>query len=273
MITLEAPQSATVRIECDDAAERRGFAIREHEAGGWSCYASTTVGGRIYLAAESTHGRFFLGIEHSGVVEEIGWEQANLPGPGLARYEFPSLNALFESLVRVYDLALSLPDTPLKTFRKAAALLPRSTEVERLVVQRVGQDIFRAALLHYWGGRCAVSGLANLKLLRASHIIPWRDCDDEERLDVHNGILLAAHLDAAFDAHLISFDDHGQILFSPRLRIEDRNAIGFLPSMRIESVDWRIQKRLQLHRAKVLTAGEPADAVVSAIVNLHGDLT
>jgi putative restriction endonuclease len=37
--------------------------------------------------------------------------------------------------------------------------LPRATEIERPVVQRVGQDIFRNALIEYWEGRCAVTGL------------------------------------------------------------------------------------------------------------------
>lgn len=30
--------------------------------------------------------------------------------------------------------------------------LPKSTETERMVVQRVGQNLFRAALLDYWQG-------------------------------------------------------------------------------------------------------------------------
>jgi predicted restriction endonuclease len=52
------------------------------------------------------------------------------------------------------------------------------------------------------------------RLLRASHIKPWADCEtDAELLDVYNGLLLAAHLDAAFDSSLISFNEKGQILF------------------------------------------------------------
>lgn len=90
-----------------------------------------------------------------------------------------------------------------------------STEVERLVRQRVGQNIFRESLMDYWGGACAVTGIALPALLRASHAKPWAECNsDAERLNVFNGFLLAAHLDALFDRHLISFDDSGKILFS-----------------------------------------------------------
>jgi putative restriction endonuclease len=71
---------------------------------------------------------------------------------------------------------------------------------ERLLVHRVGQDVFRAGRIDYWEGRCAITGLGVVELLRASHIKPWAACDlDAERLDVLNGLLLAPHLDAAFD--------------------------------------------------------------------------
>ncbi len=90
--------------------------------------------------------------------------------------------------------------------------MPCSTEAERLVVQRVGQDLFRAALLDFWQGRCCATGLAIPELLRASHIKPWAVCaDDNERLDVYNGLLLAPHLDALFDAGLMTVADDGDL--------------------------------------------------------------
>ena len=89
--------------------------------------------------------------------------------------------------------------------------MPESTEVERVAKQRVGQDIFRASLEDYWSGRCPITGISDRALLRASHTKPWADCEtDEERLDVYNGFLLAAHIDAAFDAALMTIDADGQ---------------------------------------------------------------
>jgi putative restriction endonuclease len=96
--------------------------------------------------------------------------------------------------------------------------MPATTESERLAKQRVGQDIFRASLEDYWIGRCPITGIADRALLRASHVKPWAACDtDKERLDVYNRFLLAAHLDAAFDAALMTFDDEGAMLLSPKL--------------------------------------------------------
>jgi hypothetical protein len=77
----------------------------------------------------------------------------------------------------MWRLARALPLAPLREFEKRTRGLPRATEAERLVVQRVGQDVFRAALMDYWGGRCAVTGCAEALLLRASRIRPWAQCE------------------------------------------------------------------------------------------------
>jgi predicted restriction endonuclease len=117
--------------------------------------------------------------------------------------------------------ARTMPNRVADLFRQKTVSLPKFTEAERLVVERVGQDIFRAALLDYWQGKCCVTGLEVPELLRASHIKPWAQCDsDDERLDVFNGLLLAPHVDALFDGGWISFADDGRVLVSDALRGE-----------------------------------------------------
>lgn len=113
--------------------------------------------------------------------------------------------------------------------------------------------MFREALLSYWGGRCAVTGVAEPRLLRASHIKPWAKCEtDADRLDVYNGLLLAAHLDAAFDAGLISFSDKGTILFSSQFTQADRNALGIQDGLVLARVAGRHLPNLAWHRAFLL---------------------
>ncbi len=95
---------------------------------------------------------------------------------------------------RVFELSKALPTVPLDRFNAEVRALPARTEAERRAIQRIGQNIFRDALLGLWGGRCAVTGCDQAELLRASHMKPWTACaSDAERLDVHNGLLLAAH--------------------------------------------------------------------------------
>jgi putative restriction endonuclease len=112
-------------------------------------------------------------------------------------------------------------------FLTRTATLPHTTEVERLVIQRVRQDICRASLLDYWQGACALTGLAVPELLRASHIKPLAACTtDAERLNVFNGLLLAPHLDAAFDRGFITLDHDGHVLVSDALHPHARRVFG-----------------------------------------------
>ena len=130
-----------------------------------------------------------------------------------------------KAIRRAAALIRALPDTPLAAYREKTKSMPASTETERLAKQRIGQDIFRASLEDYWSGRCPITSITDRALLRASHIKPWAACDsDEERLDVYNGFLLAAHLDAAFDAALMTFGEHSAILLSPRLSESQRRS-------------------------------------------------
>lgn len=89
-------------------------------------------------------------------------------------------------------------------------------DVVATVKARRGQTIFREAVLTSYGGRCAVTGVDDPRLLNASHIIPWAE-DPARRLDPRNGICLNALHDRAFDRHLISFDESYRVMVSPRL--------------------------------------------------------
>lgn len=103
-----------------------------------------------------------------------------------------------------------------------------NTEKSIMVKTRMGQGIFRSQLVQMWGG-CAVTGYRNTQLLLASHIKPWRDSNNRERLDKFNGLLLLANLDKAFDLGFISFDDNGKVLISGYL--EAPEVIGLREDM------------------------------------------
>lgn len=154
------------------------------------------------------------------------------------------------ALDRVYKLGVSLPDAPLVRFRVQTADLPQTTEAERLVVQRIGQDIFRAALMDYWGARCPITGITDPALLRASHVVPWAECDDAQRLDVHNGLLLSALWDAALDTGLVSFADDGTVLASLELRAAARTALDLDGAPPLPNLRDAHRANLAAHRAR-----------------------
>ena len=196
-------------------------------------------------------GPWLLSIDHPGVATELAaLPHSPVPGPGLATFGFDTLTALHAALDRVYKLGVSLPDAPLARFRTQTATLPQTTEAERLVVQRIGQNIFRAALMDYWGARCPITGITDPALLRASHIVPWAECGDAQRPYVHNGLLLSALWDAAFDTGLISFADDGTVLASPGLTAAARAALGIERTPRLPNLRNAHRANLVSHRTR-----------------------
>lgn len=215
---IQSPQSFIVTEECRKLAWQNGYRRPLGEQDGWASFGSTTAKGAIHLAAGSPSGPWFLALDHAGIAAELDLPATEMSGPGVARYVFETLGDLYAVMPRIYELGVCLPDAPLEAFHAATRGLPTTTEAERLIVQRVGQDIFRDRLLGYWQGRCPLTGITDTSLLRASHIVPWAACaTDAERLDVHNGLLLSALWDAAFDRGLVTFDPAGKPEFSPLL--------------------------------------------------------
>lgn len=82
---------------------------------------------------------------------------------------------------------------------------------------RLGQSYFRKMVLANYANKCCVSGLNIPQLLRASHIVSWAE-NVKHRMDPENGLCLSATYDAAFDKHLISFDDDYRMIVSKEIK-------------------------------------------------------
>jgi len=103
----------------------------------------------------------------------------------------------------------------------------------QLTKSRRGQGIFKANV-RLVEDHCRVTGVTNIKHLRASHIKPWSVSSKEEKLDGFNGLLLSPHVDHLFDRGFISFKNGGDLLVSKELNpivleqwnIEDSANVG-----------------------------------------------
>lgn len=124
------------------------------------------------------------------------------------------------------------------------------TTKKRLIDARRGQGKFRLDLMRHWNDKCAVSGCGVSAVLRASHIKPWRDSTDDERLDPNNGILLAATIDSLFDKFLISFDEKGMMIVSDELSKDELPLFPIDQNVKIALSD-RMQPYLRYHREKM----------------------
>jgi len=82
----------------------------------------------------------------------------------------------------------------------------------------------------------------------ASHIMPWRKCNNTQRLDVYNGLLLTPNLDKLFDKGYISFDKKGRIICSDALPKSDMQSLAISNNMHLTKIDDKHQKYLDYHR-------------------------
>lgn len=128
------------------------------------------------------------------------------------------------------------------------------TSYKAWVETRRGQQQFRESLLQHWRG-CSVTGCSFHEVLIASHIVPWSEASDSERLDVFNGLLLTPNLDKLFDNYLISFNSHGEILISKSLSSKAKSDLGINPSLKLRRTDEKLLDYLQRH-AKVFLEKE-----------------
>jgi hypothetical protein len=95
------------------------------------------------------------------------------------------------------------------------------TERTAIIQARRGQGVFKQNVLRFERA-CRVTQVDRLEHLVGSHIRPWRDSNNDERLDGANGLLLTPSIDHLFDRGFISFKADGQLLVSP---VADRRSL------------------------------------------------
>jgi hypothetical protein len=122
-------------------------------------------------------------------------------------------------------------------------------EIQNLVKSRRGQGIFKSNVYLY-EHRCRVTGTSMKQHLIASHIKPWRESSDKEKIDGYNGLLLAPHVDHLFDKGFISFADDGKLLISAKLNKNVLKTWGIPNTMNVGAFQSKQRQYLKYHREK-----------------------
>lgn len=125
------------------------------------------------------------------------------------------------------------------------------TERIALRKSRLGQGRFRKEVLNRWNSKCSLTSIDMGDILIASHIKPWRDCDNSyEKLDPDNGLLLLANYDAAFDKGYITFNEDGKILISDSFK-KYVNQMGIDTSLNLRQGFLDSEKYMRYHRENI----------------------
>ena len=124
-----------------------------------------------------------------------------------------------------------------------------ATSARRETEVRTKQRLFRERLIGVEKG-CRLTGIEDLRFLRASHIKPWADSTHSERVDGENGLLLAPHADLLFDRGWISFSSSGRLLISNDLPkdIQARLGLNLDASLRYGNFSRKQLNFLEFHR-------------------------
>lgn len=125
-----------------------------------------------------------------------------------------------------------------------------STISKQFTEVRSKQSLFKRRLVNI-EKQCRVTGIADLRFLRASHIKPWSKCTDgTERVDGSNGLLLTPHADFLFDRGWITFEDDGALIRSDYLPkdVIDRIGLDLKQGRKCGSFLNKQQTYLEFHR-------------------------
>lgn len=146
------------------------------------------------------------------------------------------------------DLNGDLKEDKEETQIKDSEISP--TEKDQLIKARRGQGIFRNRLINVEKG-CRITGIIDPFFLTASHIKPWRDSTNFEKLDGNNGLFLSPHLDRLFDKGWISFSDHGDIIIANGIA-ENAIARWNISLKNVGTFNKKQREYLQYHRNNIL---------------------
>lgn len=138
--------------------------------------------------------------------------------------------------------------------KESSGIFEKITETMRLTQARIGQGEYRRQMLEYWENQCAISDCAIPKFLRASHAMPWKDCEKaDDKLSKYNGLALAPNYDEFFDKGYIAFTDDGQIMISRLIDANQRIAYGLTDDMHIRNgkLTDEHRKYLKYHREHI----------------------
>lgn len=154
--------------------------------------------------------RGIKGLQNAGQADRDMWDEFSTNWDELAVESEIAYAQLSSEEIPSMITSLPEPDTEYVEFSG-------STEAQRKVKVRLGQQFFRKVIMTSYASKCCVCGMPIPELLVASHIIPWRD-DETVRVNPHNGLCLCVLHDKGFDRGFFTLADDYKIVVGQAIR-------------------------------------------------------
>jgi len=145
------------------------------------------------------------GLEGASKADKAIWAEMNSNWSVFSQLKLDAVSALEvdDSEILDEEELVSLPES----------FIGEEKQVQTRV--RVGQNLFRKSVLSSYNFKCCISELSVPRLLVASHIIPWKDNQDN-RLNPRNGLCLSMIHDKAFDLGMLTITQDLKVLVSKK---------------------------------------------------------
>lgn len=239
----------------EKVATDNGFDQELERECGWLVFASTQCPLRVWLG-EFGDAVFLAAFSQQNVAHALGEYGTPMAAPlakdAVAGRTVPDVPMLHGLLRRAFQHTKALPNELLHTFEKKVASLPKTTEAERLVVQRVGQNLFRDGLLDLWEGRCAVTGPPCRSFSERATSSPGPTARPTPSGSTSTTASCSPpHLDAAFDRGFITVADDCIIVVSDALDGAARATLGLDQPLRVGGLAESHRMYLPWHRERV----------------------
>ncbi|CAB5505994.1 hypothetical protein THERMOT_2256 [Bathymodiolus thermophilus thioautotrophic gill symbiont] len=117
---------------------------------------------------------------------------------------------------------------------------------------RIGQGKYRNELLNLCPF-CPITMVSDDRLLIASHIKPWSQSNEMEKIDPYNGLMLTPTFDYLFDKGFLSFTNNKETILSPFLSKITYSKVGISDNKNFSSliIEGR-EEYLKYHRENIL---------------------
>lgn len=140
------------------------------------------------------------GLGHTAKLDEVVWNKYFGHWDQLA-YDAEILIAKLRNIELEQSLNIDLSN------------LPKGGERRQEVKKRINQNFFRDTVLSSYENRCCITGINNVKLLNACHIVSWSE-DEANRTNPQNGLCLNVLFHKAYDEYLIGISPDYKVFIS-----------------------------------------------------------